>query len=117
MHHPFCGIHILGEFYGIDAETLSNTRKLYQLLKESVLAAGATILTDSVMRLDPGVTVALILAESHATIHTYPEEEAMFVDIFTCGERCNPKKAINYLKEKLNPEDSSIEEIQRGNGK
>jgi len=48
-----------------------------------------------------GVTVLAMLEESHASFHTYPEFGSLFMDMFTCGEKCDPEKAVNLIRERL----------------
>ena len=49
-------------------------------------------------KFDPqGVTALAMLAESHLSIHTWPEKGVAKCDIFTCGEKCDPHKAVEYL--------------------
>jgi len=61
-----------------------------------------------------GVSAFAILAESHVTIHTYPETALATIDIYTCGDRCNPKRGLEYLTDILHPRRTTISEIPRG---
>jgi len=61
-----------------------------------------------------GETVVWILAESHFTLHTYPEHSYISVDCYTCGNEGDPALAINYLKESLNPTRTNDIFITRG---
>ena len=86
----FAGCHVLAEFTGVDPELANDRVRLRHLLRSSVERAGATVCDMVDKRFEPhGVTVLALLAESHASIHSYPERGAMFVDVFTCGESAN----------------------------
>ena len=62
----------------------------------AVTEAGATLCEVISHRFTPqGVTVLAMLAESHASVHTYPELGAVFVDVFTCGDEADPVRAVD----------------------
>lgn len=61
-----------------------------------------------------GLSIVVLLSESHASIHTYPEQNCMFVDAFTCGTNCNPQSIIDTLIEELRVSHYSAKEIHRG---
>src|SRR5678809_323008 len=66
---------------------LNNGRYLCDILRAAVERAGATVLAEHIQRFEPqGVTVLLVLAESHTSIHTYPEHGVYMADVFTCGD-------------------------------
>jgi spermidine synthase len=67
-------------------------------LSRAARAAGFDVRNRFVERLHPGVSVILILAESHASIHTYPEHGAYMADVFTCGPR-DPRPIADKLVE------------------
>jgi len=111
----FSGRHIFGEFYGIGYEILNNEEFLCEVLRESIPKCGATVLGVQSHSFTPnGVTVLAILAESHASFHTYPERDALFFDIFTCGN-CAPSLILSEIMIKLKPEKSSVVQHERGN--
>ena len=81
------GRHALVDAWGAEVELLDDPERLKGVLVEAVKATGATILFADSHKFEPqGVTAWVILAESHATIHTYPEHAAWMADIFTCGD-------------------------------
>ena len=66
-------------------------------------------------RFEPqGVTVLALLSESHASLHTYPEEGSIFIDVFTCGHTAQPERAVELLAEALRPESVNTRTIRRG---
>ncbi len=117
----YAGLHILAEFWGVKPETFENLNT-DDLLRQAANKAGAAALEiishkfDSPNKdLPPGLTSAVILEESHITIHTWLEEDGyVAVDAFTCGPKCKPEKAVEYLKEILKPTKVEIQEIKRG---
>ncbi|MEU7764055.1 adenosylmethionine decarboxylase [Nocardia sp. NPDC049190] len=111
----FIGRHTMAELEGIDAALLDNEDLLRKILAGSLTVAGATVLDITSKRFQPqGVTVLLLLAESHASIHTYPELGAAFVDVFTCGERADPGYATRLVAEALKPTTLNLHTVARG---
>ncbi|PIT92811.1 MAG: adenosylmethionine decarboxylase [Candidatus Harrisonbacteria bacterium CG10_big_fil_rev_8_21_14_0_10_42_17] len=108
------GTHVIAEFFGCN-KTLENAERVSEYIKAAVIQCGATILHEKFHKFSPqGLTGYLLLAESHASIHTWPEHNYAAVDIFTCGTTINPHTAIEYLKEKLCTNDVEIKTILRG---
>jgi S-adenosylmethionine decarboxylase len=84
-------------------------------LNEAVTACGATLLGLEVHKFKPhGVTGVAVIAESHISIHTWPEFDYAAIDIFTCGNKVNPEKAIKALKKYYSPEHVQMVEVRRG---
>ena len=74
-----------------DPNTLNSPQKLIQAAIESCDKGGATVIDSKAHHFEPhGVTAFVILAESHFSIHTWPERGTAAVDIFTCGDGANP---------------------------
>ena len=113
--HIFQGIHILGEIYGCKEAHLNDVALLEKLLKEGIEKSGATLCSVQSKKFDPaGVTVLALLSESHASIHTYPENGALFFDAFTCGTACDPEEIAKALFEGLDAQEHSLQKIMRG---
>jgi S-adenosylmethionine decarboxylase len=113
--HPFCGIHILGEMSGIASHKLADTDAVIASLKRGIELSGATLCNLQVKLFTPsGLTVLALLAESHASIHTYPEEGALFFDVFTCGDTCVPERVIEELVQYFAPAAQNIQRLLRG---
>lgn len=109
------GKHLLVEFYQCDKRILDDKDKIAGILSEAVEISGATIIKPFFHQFSPqGVSGVVIIAESHFTIHTWPEYGYAAVDIFTCGEKINHKKAFDCLKKALCSSLSQIIEIKRG---
>jgi S-adenosylmethionine decarboxylase len=94
---------------------VEDPRKLRAILWNAALAANNTPLKASIHKFpEQGITGIVILAESHIAIHTWPECSYMAVDIFTCGRKSMPYKALEYLKEQFKPKKVKIMFIKRG---
>ena len=109
------GKHLLLELNGCDHKLLNDI----SFIKETMLAAakesGATILGESFHQFSPqGVSGVIIIAESHLTVHTWPEHGYAGADIFTCGTRVKPEKAAKVIIAKLKPSTHSIILMERG---
>ena len=88
------GKHCVAELYGCETFILNDEQKLIELIKESVEKSGATLLKISSHKFEPqGVTIVALLAESHFSIHTWPEKGNIAIDAFTCGS-ARPELAI-----------------------
>lgn len=111
----FSGRHVLAELHGVDPGVLDDPVRLGELLTAAVTEAGATVCDVVAKQFEPqGVTVVAVLAESHATVHTYPELGALFVDVFTCGEQADPEHAVRLLARSLDAGSVQLSTIRRG---
>lgn len=100
----FRGVHFLASYCGCDEEALSDVNRLTIVMNEAVEQCGATILDKSCKVFPPnGLTMIFLLSESHASLHTYPEHGACFVDLFTCGENCSAEKFDTVMQAYLKP--------------
>ncbi|MFC1918552.1 adenosylmethionine decarboxylase [Chloroflexota bacterium] len=109
------GKHLLLELKDCDREVLNDLELLKVMLPAVASEAGATVLGQSFHKFNPqGVSGAVIIAESHLFIHTWPECGYAAVDIFTCGDSVQPAKAARELIKQLRAKSHSILEIQRG---
>ena len=111
IHH---GKHLLLELYGCDHEKLNDESFLRCSLNRAAKFAKATVLNLISNKFEPqGVTGIALLAESHISIHTWPEANYSAVDIFTCGRKMIPELASQYLIETLKAEEHYLRVIQR----
>lgn len=114
----FSGCHVLAEFTGVEPSLADDPVRLRTLLSATLERAGATVCDMVDKRFEPhGVTVLALLAESHASIHSYPERGALFVDVFTCGEQADAEKAVRLLRDELAASDAHIRTVVRGSSK
>ena len=106
--------HLLLELYRCDSEKLNDESFLRCTLNRAAKFANATVLNLISNKFDPqGVTAIALLAESHISIHTWPESNYSAVDIFTCGQNMRPEVASQYLIEALKPEEHFLRVIER----
>ena len=99
------GRHVYGNLYGCDPEVLRDEAALITIVKEAVKVANAILLSIGSHRfgLDGGLTVFAVVAESHISIHTWPEHGFATVDVYTCGDHTDPKAAFDYIASRLRP--------------
>jgi S-adenosylmethionine decarboxylase len=109
----YAGTHLLVELWG--ARNLGDLALTEAALREGATAAGATILHCHLHHFGPnaGLSGVLVLAESHISIHTWPEREYAAIDIFMCGI-CDPYQAIPAIKRAFEPASIQIAESRRG---
>ena len=102
--HQYTGDHLIANYLDCDEESLNNTKELKEVMKKAAEDAGATVLEVSEKHFSPsGYSAIILLSESHASIHTYPEYNACFIDFFTCGSSCSPRKFHENLIKYLQP--------------
>ena len=106
--------HLLLELYRCDSEKLNDESFLRCILSRAAKLANATVLNLISNKFEPhGVTAIALLAESHISIHTWPESNYSAVDIFTCGQNMQPELASQYLIETLNAEEHFLRVFKR----
>jgi S-adenosylmethionine decarboxylase len=111
----YAGTHLILDVYG--AERLDELEHVETALRKAVDAAGATLLHIHLHHFTPngGISGVAVLAESHISIHTWPECGYAALDVFMCGET-NPHATIEILREAFSPERIAVEEHLRGRG-
>jgi len=110
----FHGNHILLELYGCNREKLNDELYLRCQLNSAAKLAEASVLNIVSNKFEPcGVTAIALLAESHLSIHTWPESQYSAIDIFTCGRNMKPKLASQFLIECLEASDHLLKTIAR----
>jgi S-adenosylmethionine decarboxylase len=109
----FAGMHLLVDLWG--ASNLTDPAYIDAALQEAAIVAGATILHSHFHHFSPngGVSGVLVLAESHISIHTWPERNFAAVDIFMCGA-CDPHLSVPVLQRAFAPERVDLGEQRRG---
>ena len=114
-HSRYLGRHILAEFFECDPNVLNNPKLVEKYMVEAARECGATIVNKCFHLFAPhGVSGVVIISESHLAIHTWPELGYAAVDLFTCGEACDPKVAYDFLKKCFNSKDTSYSQLNRG---
>ena len=112
--NAFKGTHILLELYQCNSQKLNDELYLRCLIGNSARIAKAKVLNLISNKFEPhGVTAIALLAESHLSIHTWPESEYSAVDIFTCGNNARPELASQFLINQLEAKKHLIKTINR----
>ena len=106
--------HLLLELYRCDREKLNDECFLRCILNRAAKLANATVLNLISNKFEPqGVTAIALLAESHISIHTWPESNYSAVDIFTCGQNMTPDISCKYLIQVLMAKEHLLRVINR----
>jgi len=109
------GAHLLVELRDCNPEILKDLGKVKDALVSAAKEARATIVDVSFHEFNPfGISGMVVIAESHLSIHTWPEYGYAAVDIFTCGDIIKPEVAANYLIDRFESKNPSIVEMKRG---
>lgn len=109
------GKHILVEYYDCDVNLLNKPAAIKEMMEGAARDARATIVESFIHQFSPfGVSGVVVIAESHLTIHTWPEFGYAAVDVFTCGDDLDPWRCYYYLLEKLKAKHSTTVELRRG---
>jgi len=110
---PCAGVHLILDLFG--ATRLDDTKLVEATLRRCVDAAVATLLHIHLHPFEPngGISGVAVLAESHISIHSWPEAEYAALDIFMCGQ-ARPERCIEILLEVFKPQRAVMEQILRG---
>lgn len=109
------GRHLLVDLYACDSEALSDPEGVERTLLAAAVSARASILSHQFHRFEPhGVSGVVVIAESHISIHTWPEHRYAAVDIFTCGPHMQPELGIQVLERAFSAGEVRVTEIRRG---
>jgi S-adenosylmethionine decarboxylase len=109
------GNHLIIELYDCKTEIIDDIHKVEDILMESVNRSGAEIITPVFHKFNPhGVSGVVVIAESHFSIHTWPEYGYCAVDIFTCGDTIDSEKALTFMKNAFEAKSISVVETKRG---
>lgn len=109
------GSHLLVELRDCNRDILRNLGKVQDFMVSAAKEASATIVDVSFHEFNPfGISGMVIIAESHLSIHTWPEYGYAAVDIFTCGDVLKPEVIASELIEKFECENPSVVEMKRG---
>ena len=107
------GHHVLVSLYGISFRLLDDLAGIVKAFEEAVDVCGATVLNRFSHQFSPqGVTIVYALAESHISIHTFPESGSCAIDVYTCGTM-DSKKGMQVLIDYFKPIEVSMQEISR----
>ena len=106
--------HILFDLEGCSSDLLDDARHVRNSLFHAAILSNSKILKIDFHQFTPqGVTGFALLADSHISIHTWPEKGVAKCDIFTCSDRAKPEKAVEYLGEALEAEQIDSDTFDR----
>lgn len=108
------GTHLIADFHG--ATHLTDGPAMFAAMKRAAELAGAVVVGERHHNFGDGqgVTGVVLLAESHISIHTWPENGFAALDIFMCGDRVKPDLALQYLQTYFSPAHVNITSLSRG---
>ena len=110
----FQGKHLLLELYGCNSDKLNDEIFLRCKIDNASKHARAKVLNIVSNKFEPfGVTAIALLAESHLSIHTWPESQYAAIDIFTCGQNMRPNLASQFLIDQLEATNHCLKSINR----
>lgn len=116
MREQALGRHLIVEVWDADPRLLDDVKALEHLLVKAAQAAQATVIESVFHHFSPyGVSGVVVIAESHLTIHTWPEYGYAAIDIFTCGPKMDLDAAVAVIRSGLKGRTFQIE-ISRGQG-
>ncbi|MBI4818050.1 MAG: adenosylmethionine decarboxylase [Deltaproteobacteria bacterium] len=108
------GRHLVAEFYDCDAKKLDDVEAIQRAMKAAVVEVKATVVGELYYHYEPhGVTGTILIAESHVSVHTWPESGYAAVDIFTCGG-LDPRPGFRSLMRDLGAGSCRVQELLRG---
>ena len=109
------GKHLLLELNDCDPKLLNDISFIREIMLAAANESGATVLGESFHQFSPqGVSGVILIAESHLSVHTWPEHGYAGADIFTCGTRVKPERAAEVIIAKLKPGTHSVILMNRG---
>jgi S-adenosylmethionine decarboxylase len=112
---PSLGSHLLVELYGCDASSLKTEDVVQSAMREAAVRSEATVVAHSFHEFKPyGVSGAVIIQESHYTIHTWPEHRYAAVDLFYCGGTVLVHEAVEVLRRRFQPKRIKFLVVRRG---
>tara|TARA_Y100001970_G_scaffold294194_1_gene448294 strand:+ start:19898 stop:20353 length:456 start_codon:yes stop_codon:yes gene_type:complete len=108
------GSHFMLELYDCNSDKLNDEAFIRNIINLSIKESGARLLNLVTHSFQPqGVTALALLAESHLSIHTWPESLYAAIDVFTCGSNTNPSKACDLLISELEAKSHHVQMINR----
>lgn len=109
------GHHILAELSECRPERLTDVEQVRDAMVQAALAAGAEVRETAFHRFSPhGVSGVVVIAESHLSIHTWPELRYAAIDVYTCGQNTNPWRACQFLQEFFGSRSVTTTSVRRG---
>lgn len=112
----YLGYHVIIEAYGINKRLLRDLKKVEKLFIEACKVGNLPIVSKTSFKFgkDGGISINIIIAESHLSLHSWPEYGYAAIDIYTCSSLKNTMKAVNYIIKKIKPKEYNSLLIYRG---
>lgn len=111
------GHHVIAELWECNIEKLNNLKAIEKIMVDAALESGAEVREVAFHKFAPqGVSGVVIISESHLTIHSFPEHGYASIDVYTCGDRIDPKIAADYIAKQLEASKYDSVEVARGMG-
>lgn len=111
------GRHVVADIWGMNFELINDAELLQKFMVEIAETCRLTILSVKACKFEPqGVTIIMLLAESHFSIHTYPEKGFAAIDCYTCGEEVDPSDVVTKFLAILKPDECYVKKLVRGLG-
>jgi S-adenosylmethionine decarboxylase len=109
------GHHYIVEGSGCSAEVISRVEAVEQIMVRAAEVANVQVWAISFHRFSPnGVSGVVVISESHLSVHTWPEEGYVALDIYTCGEKAKPEAAVQHALKAFGASNMHITEVTRG---
>lgn len=109
----YAGMHLIAEFWG--AKRIEDEKAVRKILIGASKESQSHPLKVLTHRFNPqGITGVVLLAESHISIHAWPEHDYVAIDLFTCGNKARPQMALDYLRKIYQPKKVEVKKILRG---
>ncbi len=109
------GHHYIVEASGCNPDIIGKVSKVEAILVQAAEKANVQVWTISFHRFQPhGVSGVVVISESHLSVHTWPEERYVALDIYTCGNSALPDDAVEYALKEFEAKTVHVTEITRG---
>ncbi len=109
----YAGMHLIAEFWS--GRIIEEPKEIKRILIGAAKSSNNTPLEVTIHKFSPqGITGVILLAESHIALHSWSELNYLAIDIFTCGSKAMPQKALEYLKQEFRPKKIEVKEFKRG---
>lgn len=109
------GRHIMAELSNCDPEILGNLEQIRRIMIQAAKEANAQVREVIFHKFSPqGISGVVVIAESHLSIHTWPEYGYAAIDIYTCGETTYPWKACQFAVDEFRAGNIATIEVERG---
>jgi S-adenosylmethionine decarboxylase len=113
--NKFAGRHLIIDLHGVKGSLLADQPLIERMLREATEISGATLLNIDLHCFEPngGISGVAVLAESHISIHTWPERGYAAIDTFMCGN-ARPERSLQVMRRLFKPQQMQINEVKRG---